>query len=248
MPGGVHVEVRELVGHLPRVGLHLPDPLDLVPPELDPDDPVRVGRDEVDDIPLHPELPRPEVEVVPLVLDLHEPLEDLPPGEPGMGPELEAQVPVVRGVPEAVDAGDRGHDDDVLPAHERRGGGHPVLLDLGVDLGVLLDVLVLLGDVGLGLVVVIVRDEVLHVVFGEELPELVVELGSEGLVVGDDERGLFDGLDHVRHRVGLPRPGHPEEGLVVRTRPEALDELRDGLGLVAGRLEGSCQPERCHGA
>ena len=45
-------------------------------------------------------------------------------------------------------------------------------------------------DVRLGLVVVVVRDEVLDRVLGEELPQLAVELGGQGLVVGEDQRGL----------------------------------------------------------
>ena len=50
---------------------------------------------------------------------------------------------------------------------------------------------------GGGLVVVVVGDEVLDGVLGEEGVELVVELGGEGLVVREDEGralGLFDDL------------------------------------------------------
>ena len=53
---------------------------------------------------------------------------------------------------------------------------------------VLLDVEVGLRDVRLGLVVVVVGDEVLDRVVREELPELVAELRGERLVVRDHER------------------------------------------------------------
>jgi hypothetical protein len=56
-------------------------------------------------------------------------------------------------------------------------------VDLVVDDGVLLDVGVARGDVRLGLVVVVVADEVLDGVVGEELLELAVELRRERLVV-----------------------------------------------------------------
>jgi hypothetical protein len=49
---------------------------------------------------------------------------------------------------------------------------HPV--DLLVDLGFLLDEGVGARDVGLGLVVVVVGDEILHRVLGEEALELAV--------------------------------------------------------------------------
>ena len=46
-------------------------------------------------------------------------------------------------------------------------------------------------DVGLGLVVVVVGDEVLDRVVGEEVLELAVELGGERLVGGEDEGGAL---------------------------------------------------------
>jgi len=70
-------------------------------------------------------------------------------------------------------------------------------VDLLVDLGVLFDVGVGLGDVGLRLVVVIVGNEVVDGVIGEELAELPVQLGGQGFVVGDNQGGLLDVLDHV---------------------------------------------------
>jgi hypothetical protein len=56
------------------------------------------------------------------------------------------------------------------------------LVDLVIDRRVLLDVGVGRGDVGFGLVVVVVGDEVLDGVLGKELLELGVELGRQGLV------------------------------------------------------------------
>ena len=57
---------------------------------------------------------------------------------------------------------------------------------------VLLDVDVALRDVRLGLVVVVVADEVVDGVVREEALELLVELGGERLVVGEDERRLAE--------------------------------------------------------
>src|SRR5581483_4634827 len=87
---------------------------------------------------------------------------------------------------------------------------------------VLLDVQVGLRDVGLGLVVVVVGDEVLDGVAREELAELVAELRGERLVVRDHERRLA-------------RAGCAEERLVALAGAEALAERRDRRGLVARR-------------
>ena len=77
------------------------------------------------------------------------------------------------------------------------------LVDLLVDVGVFLDVEVVLGHVGFGLVVVVVGDEVFDGVVGEEVLELLVKLGGQGLVVGEHEGGLLGGLDYFAHDESL---------------------------------------------
>src|SRR5690606_17163370 len=76
-------------------------------------------------------------------------------------------------------------------------------------------------------------------VAGEERLELLVQLGREGLVVRQHERGAAEIADHVRHRVGLARARDPQQGLERRAAPELPGDARDGLRLVArGRVRG----------
>ena len=89
-----------------------------------------------------------------------------------------------------------------------RVGGVPQLVQLLVDVGVLLDVGVGPGDVGLGLVVVVVADEVLDGVAGEELLELGGELRRKRLVVSDYDGGALQALDGAGHGEGLAAAGH----------------------------------------
>ena len=95
---------------------------------------------------------------------------------------------------------------------------------------VLLDVEVGLRDVRLGLVVVVVRDEVLDGVLREELAELVAELRRERLVVGDDERGALELLDDPGHRRGLARAGRAEERLEAVAGGDGGGDLLDRRG------------------
>ena len=91
---------------------------------------------------------------------------------------------------EAEDGRHAGDDDHVAAREERGRGGVAQPVDLLVDGRVLLDVEVLGRDVGLGLVVVVVGDEVLDRVVGEEGAELVAQLRGQRLVVGEHERGF----------------------------------------------------------
>ena len=99
----------------------------------------------------------------------------------------------------------------------RFGGGVAQLVDLLVDVGVLLDVHVLGGHVGLRLVVVVVAYEVLYGVAGEELLELGVELGGQRLVVAHHQRGAAQAGDDVGHGEGLAAAGDAQQRLVRET-------------------------------
>ena len=65
--------------------------------------------------------------------------------------------------------------------------GEPQALDFLVHAGILLDEGVGARDVGFGLVIIEVADEIFDGVFWEKTLELGVKLGGEGLVVGDDQ-------------------------------------------------------------
>ena len=119
-------------------------------------------------------------------------------------------------------------------------------VDLVVDRAVLLDVGVARRDVGLGLVVVVVADEVLDPVVGEELAELVGQLGRQRLVGRDDQGRPLGLLDGPGDGGALARPGDPEQGLEAVAPLDALDEGVHGRRLVAGRREVGDDLERRH--
>ena len=103
------------------------------------------------------------------------------------------------------------------------------------------------GQVGLRLEVVVVADEVLDRVVGEELLELLVELGGERLVVRHDQGRLLYGLDQLRCGEGLAGAGGAQQHLVLRPRVDAIDERGDRRRLVTGRLERGMDLQVGHG-
>ena len=123
----------------------------------------------------------------------------------------------------------------------------PEPVDLVVDRGVLLDVGVGLGDVGLGLVVVVIGDEVLHPVVGEELAELVGQLRPQGLVRGQNQGRLLHLLDGPGDGGRLSRPRYPEQRLESVAAFDSLGQFLDGLRLIAGRGEVGYHLELGHG-
>ena len=222
--------------------------LDLVAEHLDADRVLLVDRDDLDGVAAHPELAAGEVDVVALVLHGDELADELVARDPLADLQRHHGVQVLLGGAESVDAGDGGHDDDVAPAEQRVGGRVPQPLDLGVDRAVLLDEGVGLRHVGLGLVVVVVGDEVLDRVVRHELAELVGQLGRERLVVRQHERRPLHLLDQPGRGGRLAGAGRAEQHDVGLAGVDAAGELRDRLRLVAARGVVADDLERAHGA
>ena len=118
-----------------------------------------------------------EVEIVALVLKLDQSLENLVSGHFFADVELAGHLPVHIAGADAVDARDRSDDDDVGPGQERIGRGVTHAVDFFVNERIFLDIGVRRRDVGFGLVVVVVADEIVDRAVGEEFFELTVELG-----------------------------------------------------------------------
>ena len=212
------------------------DGLDLVAEELDPHGGLVVGGVHLERVAPHPELAAHQVGVVAVVVHVDQLPQDL--ALVVLLPHLQVEqvLAVLVRRAQAVDAGHRGNDDDVAPGEQRRCGGVTESVDLVVDGQVLLDVRVAGRHVRLGLVVVVVADEVLDLVVGEELPELRGQLRGQRLVGGDDQRRLLDLLDGPADGGALAGAGDAEERLVALAGTYALREGRDGSRLVAGRL------------
>ena len=101
----------------------------------------------------------------------------------------------------------------------------------------LLDVGVGARDIGFRLVVVVIRDEILDRVVGKERLELAVELCGQSFVRRKDEGRALRRLDHLGHGEGFSRAGDAEQHLRAVASLHALDQVLDGLRLVAFRLE-----------
>ena len=137
---------------------------------------------------------------------------------------------------ESVDAADRRHDDHVPPLQQRGRRGQPQPVDLLVDGGVLFNIGIRMGDIRLGLIIVVVGHEILHRVVREKRPELRTELRGQRLVVRQHEGRTVAVRDDVRHRERLARAGHTEQHLLRQPVFHAPRQFFNGLRLVAGGL------------
>ena len=220
--------------------------LHLVAEQQRPEGRLLVGREDLQRVPAHAERAAAQRRVVAVVLQVDELAQELVAVHVlALDDDLAVLVVGLRRA-EAEDAGHRGDDDHVAASEQGRRRRVPQPVDLLVDRRVLLDVQVPRRDVGLGLVVVVVGDEVLDRVRREVRPELVAELRGERLVVRHDQRRPLDRLDRRGHRHRLAGAGGAEQR---QAAVPALDPVRQGfdrLRLVGGRRVDGVELEGRH--
>ena len=239
-------ETVDLFGDLTGERVDPRDALDFVAEQLDASRPFFVRGEHLDGVAPDAELVAGEREVVALVGELDEATQDRPLVVVGADVDDQALALVFLGRTEAVDRRDRRDNDHIAPGHDGARGGVPKPVDLVVDRRVLLDVRVGRRQVRLGLVVVVVGDEVLDPVLREELPELTRQLRREALVGRQHDRWPVHLRDCGRDRERLPGPGDPEQGLELVAAVQPLRERVDRRGLVARRPEGRDQLQCRH--
>ena len=222
------------------------DPLDLVTPPLDPIPGLLVRREDLEGVAGDAEGAAGATDLVALVLDVDEPLDRELHRYLGAAVDPQQLALILVGRAQAVDRRDARDDQHVVARKERRRRRMAEPLDLLVDRAVLLDVGVGLRDVGLGLVVVVVADEVLDGVVGKEAPELVRELGAERLVRRHHQRWPLEPLDHMGDGERLAGAGGAKQGDVLLTAADGGGELVDRLRLVTGGHVVGYDAERGH--
>ncbi len=241
---GSHVVARwidpqlvELIDYFAGDRIHLHDPFHFVAPVLDAVHGLLVAREYLECVPFHTELAANEVHLVPLVLNVHQATDRCVERELDALHQPQQLSFVLIRRSQAVDRRNRRHDDHVSSGQECRRGRVAKSIDLVVDRRLLLDEGVGLSDVRLGLVVVVVGDEVLDPILREELPELVGKLCRQRLVRSKDQRRLLHLLDRPCDSCRLSRSGDPEERLEAVTALDTFGQAGDCLRLIAGRIE-----------
>src|SRR3989344_7070938 len=101
-------------------------------------------------------------------------------------------------------------------------------------------------DRGLGWIVIVVGDEIMNRVLGEEFAIFLGELGRERLVVREHQGGLIELRDDIRDREGLSRPRNPEQSLVSKSLLKTFRQRGNRRRLIARRLEGQMELEVSH--
>jgi hypothetical protein len=210
MDGGEHEQPVLRCKHFARCRIDKIQAFDLVAEHLDAVGELLIRGPQLDHVAAHAKTPALEGHVVALILQIHEPPQQLVAFDLVTHRQRDHARLVRVGRTQPEDARHAGHDDHVAPRNQRTGRAQPQPIEIVVARGVFFDVDVALGNVRFRLIVVVIADEILDGIVGKKLAKLLVKLGGERLVVGDDQRRSIQPGDHVGHRKGLARTGHAQ--------------------------------------
>ena len=148
---------------------------------------------------------------------------------------------VLFGRSEAVDAGNGGHDDDIAaldagtPSPQWRMRSISSLMSDSFSMYTSSE-----RDIGFGLVVVVIADEVLTALSGKNSLNSPQSWAASVLLWATMSAGRLHLLDDVGHGERLAAAGHTEQRLVREAVLKPVDQLLDGL--PAGRPRADSRP------
>ncbi len=228
-------------------GIHRVDGADLIAEKLDAVGELLVGWMKFDHVAAHAERGPLEIHVVAGVLEIDQLAKHLVAVGLNAASNGQHRRLVIGRRAEAEDARNRRHQQHVASADEIAGGRETQAIQIVISAGVFLDVNIALGNVSLGLIVVVIADEIPDGIVGKELLEFLVKLCGQRFVMGDHQRGLVDAGDGVGHRKSLAGTGDAHERLKSRAGLDAGDKLFDGLGLISLGLKRTDHLKLAHG-
>ncbi len=93
----------------------------------------------------------------------------------------------------------------------------PQPINFIIDGGILLDISIGLGDIGLWLVIVIITDKIMDSIIWKKLAKLTAQLGCQRLVVGNHQGRLLHPGNHLGQGKCLACTGGSQQSLLPHT-------------------------------
>ena len=106
-----------------------------------------------------------------------------------------------------------------------------------VYVAVFFDEKILPGDVGLGLIIIVVADEILDVILREKALKFAIKLRREGFIMRHYECWNSKPLNNICHGKCFTRAGNSEKSLVFVAALKARDDAFDRFFLILARGE-----------
>ena len=211
--------------------------IDFIPEKFHTNGMLRgADRENFDHIPTDTKRTSFKIQIIAVILHFHQGAQDFIPVLLHAGAQGKHHAIVFLGVTQTINTGNAGNNNDILSLHQRRRGGMAQLINFIIDRGILFDIGIRTWYIRFGLIIIIIADEILHRIFGEELLQLVIKLCRKGFIVCNDQGWLLDFLNDICHGKGFAGARNPQQSLEFQALLEALRNFFNRLRLITGRF------------
>ena len=211
--------------------------IDFIPEKFHTNGMLRgADRENFDHIPTDTKRTSFKIQIIAVILHFHQSAQDFIPVLLHAGAQGKHHAVVFLRVTQAINTRNAGNNNNILSLHQRRRGGMAQLINFIIDRGILFDIGIRTWYIRFGLIIIIIADEILHRIFGEELLQLVIKLCRKGFIMRNDQSRLLDFLNDICHREGFARACYPQQSLEFQALLEALRNFFNRLRLITGRF------------
>ena len=159
---------------------------------------------------------------------------------------MQGHFGVMIGRTDTIDTRNRSDNNGVFARKQRNCGGMAQTVNFIIDGGIFFDVSIGASDIGFRLVVIEIRNKIMHLVLGEKFTELGIELSGEGFIMSKNQSRLLNISNEVSHSKSLTRPRHTEQSLLTNPHLKTTGELSNCRRLITGGLEFTMKTKLWH--
>ncbi len=194
-------------------------------------------RENLNNVSPYPECTSVKLHLISAVLEFYKTLQDIVSFPFHTGSQRKRHTSILFGVTQAVYTGHTGNNKNIFSLKKSRCGRMSKLIYFVIYCRILFDIGIRTGYVSLGLIVIIVTNEVLHSILREYLLKLAVKLGSKGFIMGYNKGWFLKSNDYVCHGKGLSGARNTKKCLKFLSFLKAFNKFFYCLRLVTGGLE-----------
>ena len=139
-------------------------------------------------------------------------------------------------LPQTIKWGSWSHHDYIWSRKEWCHSSKSIHLDFLIDRCFFLNIGTRAGKIALRLIIIKIRNKIMHCIIWEKWLKLSSKLSSKGLIVRDDQCRLLNFLNNICHSKGLSRSCCSKQSNTRLSLIKSSWNLINRLWLVSGRL------------
>ena len=231
--------------HILRINLL--NTLNLIIPERHTNEIHTIGNKHINRVTLHTKLTPRRTHVITHIKRINQHPQQPIPAQPLTNTDINHRTTQRSRTPHAINTRHRRDNHNIPPARKQsRQCRQPQTVNLIINRKILLNIRVRMRQISLRLIIVIVRNIILNRILRKKLLHLSIKLGSQRLVMTQNQRRTIHIRNHISNSESLTRTRNTQQHLSTTAPNNTLRQLTNSLRLITRRTIFRRKPESIH--